>query len=255
MSSWEQVTWGYTVHMCRLPSHVVLLPFLFYFLVSLQMCQCLSSSCLSPLPADPLPPASPEAQVSTVYECRSIHSYLLSGSFAGCFRSYFTSLSLLGCRTCLWKMPGNLRKGMTCVVRSSVVENNNNVLLAFACEGCLCLLSCPLQLFVIAFDDGEPVKTNSTMVEITVLQPSLIPIFTQEEYRYVCWTNCWCSCLCLNIHTSKSSLGWSARQGGTVIKAGGSRQSISKTPSHTFTSVVTSSIQLQIYIHKYFISR
>lgn len=41
------------------------------------------------------------------------------------------------------------------------------------------------QLFVVAFDDGEPVKTNSTLVEITVLQPSRIPIFTQEEYRSV----------------------------------------------------------------------
>ncbi|KAK1905784.1 Protocadherin-15, partial [Dissostichus eleginoides] len=42
--------------------------------------------------------------------------------------------------------------------------------------------SVTFTLFVIAFDDGEPVKTNSTMVEITVLQPSRIPIFTQEEY-------------------------------------------------------------------------
>ncbi|KAA8583718.1 hypothetical protein FQN60_014926 [Etheostoma spectabile] len=40
------------------------------------------------------------------------------------------------------------------------------------------------QLFVIAYDDGEPVKSNSTLVEITVLQPSRIPIFTQEEYRF-----------------------------------------------------------------------
>ena len=40
------------------------------------------------------------------------------------------------------------------------------------------------QLYVIAFDDGEPVKLNSTLVEITVLQPSRIPIFTQEDYRY-----------------------------------------------------------------------
>ena len=40
------------------------------------------------------------------------------------------------------------------------------------------------QLYVIAFDDGEPVKFNSTLVEITVLQPSRIPIFTQEDYRY-----------------------------------------------------------------------
>ncbi|KAK5908582.1 hypothetical protein CgunFtcFv8_016625 [Champsocephalus gunnari] len=44
--------------------------------------------------------------------------------------------------------------------------------------------SVTFKLFVIAFDDGEPVKTNGTMVEITVLQPSLIPIFTQEEYRF-----------------------------------------------------------------------
>uniref|UniRef100_A0A672J4M1 Protocadherin-related 15a n=1 Tax=Salarias fasciatus TaxID=181472 RepID=A0A672J4M1_SALFA len=44
--------------------------------------------------------------------------------------------------------------------------------------------SVTFKLFVIAFDDGEPVKTNSTLVEITVLQPSRIPIFTQEEYRF-----------------------------------------------------------------------
>lgn len=53
---------------------------------------------------------------------------------------------------------------------------------------CFCVLlmsvfSPLLQLFLIAFDDGEPVKSNSTLVEITVLQPSRIPIFTQEEYR------------------------------------------------------------------------
>ncbi|XP_062859536.1 protocadherin-15b [Trichomycterus rosablanca] len=39
-------------------------------------------------------------------------------------------------------------------------------------------------LAVIAYDDGEPVKSNKTMVEITVLQPSAIPVFTQEEYRF-----------------------------------------------------------------------
>ncbi|XP_037637635.1 protocadherin-15-like isoform X7 [Sebastes umbrosus] len=44
--------------------------------------------------------------------------------------------------------------------------------------------SVTFELFVIAYDDGEPVKTNSTLVEITVLQPSRIPIFTQEEYRF-----------------------------------------------------------------------
>lgn len=41
----------------------------------------------------------------------------------------------------------------------------------------------PLKLVIIAYDDGEPVKSNKTVVEITVLQPSAIPIFTQEEYR------------------------------------------------------------------------
>ncbi|XP_062422490.1 protocadherin-15-like isoform X1 [Pungitius pungitius] len=44
--------------------------------------------------------------------------------------------------------------------------------------------SVTFQLFVIAYDDGEPVKSNSSLVEITVLQPSRIPIFTQEEYRF-----------------------------------------------------------------------
>ncbi|XP_060943392.1 protocadherin-15-like [Limanda limanda] len=44
--------------------------------------------------------------------------------------------------------------------------------------------SVTFKLFVIAFDDGEPVKTNDTLVEITVLQPSRIPIFTQEEYKF-----------------------------------------------------------------------
>uniref|UniRef100_A0A3Q3WFF3 Cadherin domain-containing protein n=1 Tax=Mola mola TaxID=94237 RepID=A0A3Q3WFF3_MOLML len=44
--------------------------------------------------------------------------------------------------------------------------------------------SVTFKLFVIAFDNGEPVKSNSTLVEITVLQPSRIPIFTQEEYRF-----------------------------------------------------------------------
>ncbi|XP_056385985.1 protocadherin-15 [Hyla sarda] len=39
------------------------------------------------------------------------------------------------------------------------------------------------RLVVIAYDDGDPVKSNSTMVVITVLQPSVIPRFTQEEYR------------------------------------------------------------------------
>ncbi|MBN3312075.1 PCD15 protein, partial [Atractosteus spatula] len=43
--------------------------------------------------------------------------------------------------------------------------------------------SVTFKLVVIAYDDGEPVKSNSTLVEITVLQPSVIPIFTQEEYR------------------------------------------------------------------------
>ncbi|XP_041866277.1 protocadherin-15a isoform X2 [Melanotaenia boesemani] len=44
--------------------------------------------------------------------------------------------------------------------------------------------SVTFKLYVIAFDDGEPIKTNSTLVEITVLQPSRIPIFSEEEYRF-----------------------------------------------------------------------
>uniref|UniRef100_A0A8C6VWT8 Protocadherin-15 n=1 Tax=Nothobranchius furzeri TaxID=105023 RepID=A0A8C6VWT8_NOTFU len=44
--------------------------------------------------------------------------------------------------------------------------------------------SVTFKLYVIAFDDGQPVKSNSTLVEITVLQPSLIPLFTQEEYIF-----------------------------------------------------------------------
>ncbi|NXP22062.1 PCD15 protein, partial [Scytalopus superciliaris] len=39
------------------------------------------------------------------------------------------------------------------------------------------------KLVVIAYDDGDPVKSSSTTVEVTVLQPSVIPRFTQDEYR------------------------------------------------------------------------
>ncbi|NXD44229.1 PCD15 protein, partial [Copsychus sechellarum] len=39
------------------------------------------------------------------------------------------------------------------------------------------------KLVVIAYDDGDPVKFNITTVEIAVLQPSVIPRFTQDEYR------------------------------------------------------------------------
>ncbi|KAM9379881.1 protocadherin-15 isoform 1-T1 [Phaethornis superciliosus] len=39
------------------------------------------------------------------------------------------------------------------------------------------------KLVVIAYDDGEPVKFDTATVEITVLQPSVIPRFTQDEYR------------------------------------------------------------------------
>uniref|UniRef100_A0A7N8Y4Z0 Protocadherin-15 n=1 Tax=Mastacembelus armatus TaxID=205130 RepID=A0A7N8Y4Z0_9TELE len=40
------------------------------------------------------------------------------------------------------------------------------------------------NLVVVAYDDGDPVKNNTSLVEITVLQPSVIPVFTQEEYRF-----------------------------------------------------------------------
>ncbi|TKS89597.1 Protocadherin-15 Precursor [Collichthys lucidus] len=39
-------------------------------------------------------------------------------------------------------------------------------------------------LVVVAYDDGVPAKENTTLVEITVLQPSVIPVFTREEYRF-----------------------------------------------------------------------
>nr|XP_033796893.1 protocadherin-15 isoform X1 [Geotrypetes seraphini]XP_033796894.1 protocadherin-15 isoform X1 [Geotrypetes seraphini]XP_033796895.1 protocadherin-15 isoform X1 [Geotrypetes seraphini]XP_033796896.1 protocadherin-15 isoform X1 [Geotrypetes seraphini] len=39
------------------------------------------------------------------------------------------------------------------------------------------------KLLVIAYDDGDPVKFNTSTVIITVLQPSIIPRFTQDEYR------------------------------------------------------------------------
>ncbi|XP_063339106.1 protocadherin-15-like [Pelmatolapia mariae] len=41
------------------------------------------------------------------------------------------------------------------------------------------------SLVVVAYDHGEPVKKNTTVVEITVLQPSVIPVFTREEYRFL----------------------------------------------------------------------
>ncbi|XP_072534069.1 protocadherin-15a isoform X2 [Salminus brasiliensis] len=44
--------------------------------------------------------------------------------------------------------------------------------------------SAVFRVVVIAYDDGDPVKQNTTLVEITVLQPSRIPIFTEEEYRF-----------------------------------------------------------------------
>ncbi|XP_035185609.1 protocadherin-15 isoform X5 [Oxyura jamaicensis] len=39
------------------------------------------------------------------------------------------------------------------------------------------------KLVVIAYDDGDPVKSSTTTVEVAVLQPSVIPRFTQDEYR------------------------------------------------------------------------
>lgn len=41
---------------------------------------------------------------------------------------------------------------------------------------------------VVAYDGGDPVRENTAQVEITVLQPSIIPVFTQEEYRYTVHT-------------------------------------------------------------------
>ncbi|XP_051925278.1 protocadherin-15-like isoform X2 [Hippocampus zosterae] len=39
-------------------------------------------------------------------------------------------------------------------------------------------------LLVVAYDHGEPVKESTALVDITVLQPSVIPIFTREQYRF-----------------------------------------------------------------------
>ncbi|KAJ8250520.1 hypothetical protein COCON_G00224420 [Conger conger] len=40
------------------------------------------------------------------------------------------------------------------------------------------------RLVIIAYDDGDPVKLNRTVVRISVVQPSIIPTFTPEEYRF-----------------------------------------------------------------------
>ncbi|XP_068611043.1 protocadherin-15-like [Brachionichthys hirsutus] len=40
------------------------------------------------------------------------------------------------------------------------------------------------NLVVVAYDEGEPAKESTALVEITVLQPSVIPVFTREEYRF-----------------------------------------------------------------------
>uniref|UniRef100_F6WJ16 Protocadherin-15 n=1 Tax=Ornithorhynchus anatinus TaxID=9258 RepID=F6WJ16_ORNAN len=39
------------------------------------------------------------------------------------------------------------------------------------------------KLAVIAYDDGDPVMSSTALVKVVVLQPSEIPLFTQEEYR------------------------------------------------------------------------
>uniref|UniRef100_UPI003AACBB18 protocadherin-15-like isoform X2 n=1 Tax=Centroberyx gerrardi TaxID=166262 RepID=UPI003AACBB18 len=40
------------------------------------------------------------------------------------------------------------------------------------------------KLYVIAYDKGEPVKFDTTLVQITVQQPSRIPVFSESEYRF-----------------------------------------------------------------------
>lgn len=84
-------------------------------------------------------PGSPRPQ-SPQYECRSIHSYSHPWEFCRLLsRSFFTNLSLLGCRAYLQeKLLGNLKKGFICVVSYSVVKKGFFPL-AFACECCLCV--------------------------------------------------------------------------------------------------------------------
>lgn len=80
------------------------------------------------------------------------------------------------------KTPGNLKGNY---LWSLWLNYNMWLCCAFVSILFMCVFFCVLQLFVIAFDNGEPVKSNTTLVEITVLQPSRIPIFNQEEYRYI----------------------------------------------------------------------
>lgn len=92
--------------------------------------------------------------------------------------------SLFRCQGSLKRPPAPLNKDSICAPHVCLQDNQTAVLFLGFCSMISSVFSCLCQLFVIAFDDGEPVKSNSTLVEITVLQPSRIPIFTQEEYRY-----------------------------------------------------------------------
>lgn len=92
--------------------------------------------------------------------------------------SCFVSLAVLRCQPCLYQTVTERKRSLLCLVYTEMLLSN-------ICVRFISLFSSVMQLFVVAFDDGEPVKNNSTLVEITVLQPSRIPIFTQEEYRFV----------------------------------------------------------------------
>lgn len=73
-------------------------------------------------------------------------------------------------------MPNMSTETCLATTKGTDIECNEKIIII------VCLCACPLQLFVIAYDDGEPVKFNSTLVEITVAQPSLIPVFKPDEY-------------------------------------------------------------------------
>lgn len=143
--------------------------------------------------------ASSQSRLSSVSRCRSIHVYMLSGSFADNQQDLFlqVSFSMLGISE---KTIGYLDKRQYLCAICLLTRQPSSCVFWFVFGSIITVvLSCLWQLFVIAFDDGEPVKSNSTLVEITVLQPSRIPIFTQEEYRYRSLTTAavrWPLCLC-----------------------------------------------------------
>lgn len=148
-----------------------------------NVCCCLFSSSLSLPPHPHFPPPyaasprlhSPQSMNVDQYVC----TYSL-GSLQSAHKILFCQSVSIKMPTMSTKMPGNRKRELFV---KWIVEKKNKMVYFSSCVLLMSAFSLLLQLFLIAFDDGEPVKSNSTLVEITVLQPSRIPIFTQEEYR------------------------------------------------------------------------